>query len=102
YTVITTLLSPGSVEAIGLVAVDDPETKLAFAKVGNQFIGILSGIVAAELYNRYYQVELPKALAFFSGKRLVPILTSFAGILLSFVLMYLWPVIFSGLIHFGE
>ncbi|MBE4606503.1 N-acetylglucosamine-specific PTS transporter subunit IIBC [Vibrio navarrensis] len=102
YTVITTLLSPGAVEAIGLVAIDDPETKLAFAKVGNQFIGILSGIVAAELYNRYYQVELPKALAFFSGKRLVPILTSFAGILLSFVLMYLWPVIFSGLIHFGE
>jgi PTS system N-acetylglucosamine-specific IIC component len=102
FTVITTLLSPGAVEQIGLVMVDDPETKLAFAKVNNQFIGILSGIVAAELYNRYYQVELPTALAFFSGKRLVPILTSFAGIVLSFVLMYLWPMIFSGLIHFGE
>ncbi|USD33197.1 MULTISPECIES: N-acetylglucosamine-specific PTS transporter subunit IIBC [Vibrio] len=102
YTVITTLLSPGTVEQIGLVALDDPETKLAFAKVGNQFIGILSGIVAAELYNRYYQVELPKALAFFSGKRLVPILTSFAGIILSFVLMYVWPVIFTGLVSFGE
>jgi PTS system N-acetylglucosamine-specific IIC component len=102
FTVITTLLSPGAVEQIGLVALDDAESKLAFAKVNNQFIGILSGIVAAELYNRYYQVELPKALAFFSGKRLVPILTSFAGIVLSFVLMYVWPVIFTGLIGFGE
>ncbi len=102
YTVITTLLSPGAVESIGLVALDDAETKLAFAKIGNQFIGILSGIVAAELYNRYYQVELHKALAFFSGKRLVPILTSFAAIAISFVLMYAWPVIFGGLVSFGE
>ncbi|MDG3088710.1 N-acetylglucosamine-specific PTS transporter subunit IIBC [Vibrio hannami] len=101
YMVITTLCSPASVESIGLVTIDE-ESKLAFGRIGNQFVGILSGIVAAELYNRYYQVELHKALAFFSGKRLVPILTSFAAIAISFVLMFAWPVIFSGLIGFGE
>ncbi|WP_375750790.1 N-acetylglucosamine-specific PTS transporter subunit IIBC [Vibrio sp. HN007] len=101
YMVITTLCSPGAVESIGLVAMDEG-SKLAFAKIGNQFVGILSGIVAAEIYNRYYQVELHKALAFFSGKRLVPILTSFAAIAISFVLMFAWPIIFGGLIGFGE
>lgn len=101
YMVITTLCSAGSVEAIGLVTLDAGST-LAFNKIGNQFVGILSGIVAAELYNRYYQVELHKALAFFSGKRLVPILTSFAAIAISFVLMFAWPLIFGGLISFGE
>ncbi|RKF20297.1 PTS glucose transporter subunit IIBC [Alginatibacterium sediminis] len=101
YTVITTLLSPGAVEQIGLVTLDEIST-LAFAKIGNQFVGILSGILAAELYNRFYQVELHKALAFFSGKRLVPIVTSAAAIVVSFVLMMVWPTIFAGLIHFGE
>ncbi len=101
YMVITTLCSAASVEAIGLVTLDAGST-LAFNKIGNQFVGILSGIVAAELYNRYYQVELHKALAFFSGKRLVPILTSFAAIGISFVLMFAWPLIFGGLISFGE
>ncbi|MFO6422238.1 N-acetylglucosamine-specific PTS transporter subunit IIBC [Motilimonas sp. KMU-193] len=102
FMVITTLLSPGAVEAIGLVAVADEGTKLAFAKINNQFVGILSGIIAAEIYNRFYQVELHKALSFFSGKRLVPILCSWAAIVMSFVLMYTWPIIFGALISFGE
>ncbi len=102
YMVITTLCSPGAVEQIGLVSLDDPTTKLAFAKIGNQFIGILIGIVTAEIYNRFSTVELPKALAFFSGKRLVPILVAATSIAISFVLMYVWPMIFGGLVHFGE
>ncbi|MGY5449642.1 N-acetylglucosamine-specific PTS transporter subunit IIBC [Agarivorans sp. MS3-6] len=101
YMVITTLLAPGAVEQIGLVALDESST-LAFSKINNQFVGIISGIMAAELYNRFYQVELHKALSFFSGKRLVPILTSVAGIGMAFVLMYLWPLIFGGLVTFGE
>ncbi|MEE1672510.1 N-acetylglucosamine-specific PTS transporter subunit IIBC [Agarivorans aestuarii] len=101
YMVITTLLSPGAVEQIGLVTLNDAST-LAFSKIENQFVGIISGIMAAELYNRFYQVELHKALSFFSGKRLVPILTSVAGIAVAFVLMYIWPLIFGGLVSFGE
>ncbi len=101
FMVITTLCSPDTVKSIGLVELNEGST-LAFSKINNQFVGIVSGIVAAELYNRFYQVELHKALAFFSGKRLVPILTSFAAILISFILMFAWPVIFNGLISLGK
>ncbi|MDE1211991.1 PTS transporter subunit EIIC, partial [Vibrio aestuarianus] len=63
--------------------------------------GSIYGIISAEIYNRYSSVELPQALAFFSGKRLVPILTSIAGMVLSFALLYIWPVIYDALIQFG-
>ncbi|UJF18668.1 N-acetylglucosamine-specific PTS transporter subunit IIBC [Vibrio sp. SS-MA-C1-2] len=98
--VVTTLLSPGAVAQIQAIAAS--EVPAAFGKIQNQFVGIIVGIISAEIYNRFSQVELHKALSFFSGKRLVPILTSFAGILLAFVLMYIWPSIYNGLVHFGE
>ena len=66
YYVVTTLLSPGSVAQ--LQHIDVSEVPAAFGKINNQFIGILIGVISAELYNRFYQVELPKALSFFSGK----------------------------------
>lgn len=100
FLVLTTLCSPGAVaQILGLVPADVPA---AFNKIQNQFVGILTGIIAAELYNRFSSVELHKALAFFSGRRLIPILTSFAMIPLAFVLMYVWPVIYDGLVSFGE
>ncbi|GAM73151.1 PTS system [Vibrio ishigakensis] len=87
--VVTTLLSPGAVSQIQGIPAD--AVPAAFGKIQNQFVGILVGIISAEIYNRFSHVELHKALAFFSGKRLVPILTSVAGIVVSFVLMYVWP-----------
>ena len=100
FLVVTTLLSPGAVAQLEGIAID--QVPAAFGKINNQFIGILVGVISAALYNRYYKVELPKALAFFSGKRLVPILVSIAAIVLSFILLYVWPVIFGGLVSFGE
>ncbi|WGY46365.1 MULTISPECIES: N-acetylglucosamine-specific PTS transporter subunit IIBC [unclassified Vibrio] len=100
FLVVTTLLSPGAVAQIQ--GIDPSAVPAAFNKINNQFVGILVGIVSAEIYNRYSTVELHKALAFFSGKRLVPILTSFVGILIAFVLMYVWPAIYGGLVNFGE
>nr|WP_269800755.1 N-acetylglucosamine-specific PTS transporter subunit IIBC [Psychromonas sp. Urea-02u-13] len=100
FLVVTTLLSPGAVAQIqGIPAADVP---FAFNKINNQFVGILVGIISAELYNKFSGVELHKALAFFSGRRLVPIVVSVVMIVVSFVLMAVWPVIFSGLQHFGE
>ncbi|MGL6260983.1 N-acetylglucosamine-specific PTS transporter subunit IIBC [Vibrio sp. WXL210] len=100
FLVVTTLLSPGAVAQIQ--GIDPSQVPAAFSKIENQFVGILVGIISAEIYNRFSTVELHKALAFFSGKRLVPILTSFAGILIAFVLMYVWPTIYGGLVNFGE
>ncbi len=100
FLVVTTLLSPGAVAQIQ--GIDPSAVPAAFGKINNQFVGILVGIVSAEIYNRFSTVELHKALAFFSGKRLVPILTSFAGIFIAFVLMYVWPHVYGGLVAFGE
>ncbi|CAM4034443.1 N-acetylglucosamine-specific PTS transporter subunit IIBC [Vibrio aestuarianus subsp. francensis] len=100
FLVVTTLLSPGAVAQIQ--GIDPSAVPAAFGKINNQFVGILVGIISAEIYNRFSTVELHKALAFFSGKRLVPILTSFAGIFIAFVLMYVWPHVYGGLVSFGE
>lgn len=100
FTVVTTLLSPSSVAL--LQHIDISTVPAAFAKINNQFIGILVGIIGAELYNRFHKVQLHQALAFFSGKRLVPIIMSVVMLVLAFILLYVWPVIFNALVAFGE
>jgi PTS system N-acetylglucosamine-specific IIC component len=100
FLVLTTLCSPAAVSMIQKIPVAD--VPAAFGKINNQFVGILVGIISAELYNRFSHVELPKALSFFSGRRLVPILTSFVMIVVAFIMMYIWPLIFNGLVTFGE
>ena len=97
WLVVTTLLSPGAVEQITGVGAD-----ASFGKIENQFVGIIVGIISAELYNKFSDVELHNTLAFFSGRRLVPIVVSIVMIAVSFILMAVWPIIFSGLQHFGE
>jgi len=53
--------------------------------------GILIGAIAAALFNRFYKIQLPPFLGFFAGKRFVPIVTSFAAIVLALVLILVWP-----------
>ncbi|MGL5428320.1 MAG: N-acetylglucosamine-specific PTS transporter subunit IIBC, partial [Cetobacterium sp.] len=97
FLVITTLLSPGAVGQIMKIE----NVPAGFSKINNQFIGILVGVISSALYNKFSEVELPKALSFFSGKRLVPIITSFVMIFVAFVLMYIWPTIYDSLVNFG-
>ena len=100
FLVVTTLCSPAAVSMIQKIPLD--QVPAAFGKIENQFVGIMVGIISAEVYNRFSHVELPKALSFFSGRRLVPILVSFLMIAVAFILMYIWPLIFNGLVSFGE
>ncbi|WP_114767687.1 N-acetylglucosamine-specific PTS transporter subunit IIBC [Vibrio rhodolitus] len=65
------------------------------------FTGILIGIVAATLYNRFHNIQLPAVLGFFGGRRFVPIVTSFAAIAISLVMVYVWPVVYGALVNFG-
>lgn len=74
----------------------------AFGKIQNQFMGILCGIIAALVYNRFKNTKLPTALSFFSGRRCVAIVTSFISIAVSVALLFVWPFIYSGLVAFGE
>ena len=100
YLVLTALLKPSVVAQIQSIPLK--EVPAAFNKIENQFVGILCGIIAAELYNRFSGVELHKALSFFSGRRLVPIITSAVMIVVAFILMAAWPYVFNGLVTFGE
>jgi PTS system N-acetylglucosamine-specific IIC component len=59
--------------------------------------GILSGLLAGLLYNRYKDIKLPEYLAFFGGRRFVPIITGLACLGLALVFGFGWPVIETGL-----
>ncbi|MCC8478133.1 PTS transporter subunit EIIC [Streptomyces globisporus] len=64
--------------------------------------GVVMGIVVALLYQKFYRTKLPDWAGFFGGRRLVPILSAFAGLLIGIVFGYIWPVLGSGLHNFGE
>ena len=66
------------------------------------FGGIIAGVVAGHTYNRFHNVSLPAALGFFSGKRLVPIMTGLFMVILAWIAGYVWPSIQSGLDALGH
>ncbi len=99
WQIVTTLLSPGSVSMLQSIAIEDVDP--SFGKIQTQFIGILCGLIAGALYNKFHKVTLPQALAFFSGKRLVPIVTSFVMMAVSVVLLFVWPPVYNALVTFG-
>ena len=99
FLVVTTMLSS---ETVALLQGVDPENiNAAFGNIENAFIGIISGIVAAAMYNRFSHVQLPDALAFFSGKRLVPIMTAVSMLVITAILFVAWPLVYTGLVSFG-
>ncbi|MGW4957148.1 PTS transporter subunit EIIC [Nonomuraea sp. NPDC004186] len=64
--------------------------------------GIVMGLVAALLWQRFHRIKLPSWLAFFGGRRFVPIITSIVALLLGVVFGWLWPVIGEWIRHAGE
>ncbi|MFJ5287086.1 N-acetylglucosamine-specific PTS transporter subunit IIBC [Pseudomonas sp. NPDC088429] len=63
--------------------------------------GIVAGLMAGALYNRFKDIKLPEYLAFFGGRRFVPIVTGFAAVGLGVVFGYIWPPIQHGINAFG-
>ena len=74
----------------------------AFAKVNNQFIGILSGIIGAMCYNRFHKTELPEFLGFFAGRRSVAIMTAVSTLIICIPMLFVWPLVYGLLVKFGE
>ncbi|MBP2300778.1 N-acetylglucosamine-specific PTS transporter subunit IIBC [Azospirillum picis] len=60
-------------------------------------VGILIGIIAGQLYNRYKDIKLPDYLAFFGGRRFVPIVTGLAALGIAVLFGYGWPAVDAGL-----
>lgn len=111
YATVTKLLSAKAVAGYRGIDLDalEGEAALNWASQGwaavndkNVLIGILVGILAAWVYNRFHTTKLPDFLAFFSGRRLVPIMTALLSIVLAGILYFVWPLLYGGLFSFGQ
>jgi PTS system N-acetylglucosamine-specific IIC component len=60
-------------------------------------VGILSGLIAGALYNRFYNIALPSYLSFFGGRRFVPIVSGLAGLLLALAFGTQWQHLEHGM-----
>lgn len=102
WLVITTLLSTGAVTTLFPSIAENQDKVLAFSKIANPFIGILSGVIGSMCYNRFKGTKLPDWMSFFSGKRCVAIVAGVVSILVSAVLLIVWPIVFGILIAVGN
>lgn len=102
WLMITNLLSTGVVTTIVPSLANNADATLAFDKIANPFIGILSGIIGAVCYNKFKGTKLPDWLSFFSGKRCVAIVAGVVSIVVAAILLFVWPILFGALISVGE
>ena len=87
WLMITMLLKPDNVKPILELFSANEAALMAFAKIENPFIGILSGLIGAWSFNRFKDTSLPEWLAFFSGKRSTIIVSGLVSVAASAVLM---------------
>ncbi len=102
WLMITTLLSTGFVTTIMPSVAENQNATIAFDKIANPFIGILAGVIGSSCFNKFKSTKLPDWLSFFSGKRCVAIIAGVVSILVSVVLLFVWPLIFGALISLGK
>ncbi len=102
WLMITNLLAVGSVTTLMPSLAENADKTLAFSKIENPFIGILAGIIGATCYNKFKNTKLPDWLAFFSGKRCVAIVAGVVSIVVSAILLFVWPLLFGLLLAVGR
>ena len=102
WLMLTTLLSTGFVTIIMPSIAESATKTLAFDKIENPFIGILAGVIGSMCYNKFKDTKLPDWLSFFSGKRCVAIIAGVVSIVVSAVLLFVWPLLFGGLVSLGK
>lgn len=64
--------------------------------------GIISGAIAAYMFNHFFRTQLPEYLGFFAGKRFVPIISGLAAIVLGIALSFIWPPIGTAIQTFSQ
>ena len=102
WLMMTNLLAEGTVTTLMPSIAENTDKLLAFQKIANPFIGILAGIIGATCYNKFKGTKLPDWLSFFSGKRCVAIISGVVSIVVSAILLFVWPIVFGALIAVGE
>ena len=66
------------------------------------FGGIIVGLGVAALHNKFYKIELPQVLSFFSGTRFVPIVCTAVYLVVGIAMFYIWPVVQHGIALLGN
>lgn len=102
WLMITNLLSVGVVGTIAPGMIASKVNEVAFSKIANPFTGILAGVIGGVCYNKFKSTKLPDVLAFFAGKRSVAIVTGLVSIVVSAILLFVWPVVFGALVAVGN
>lgn len=102
WLTVTVLLSPDAITLYFPSWAENAGRTAAFEKIQNPFIGILCGLIGAFCCDRFGHVKFPAALSFFGGKRFAAISSAVSAILMSLVLLFLWPVTFSLLTLLGS
>ena len=102
WLMITTLLNTGFVSTIMPSVAENATKTLAFNKIANPFIAIIAGIIGSTCYNKFKGTKLPDWLSFFSGKRCVAIVAAVVSIIVSVVLLFVWPLVFGALVGIGQ
>ncbi|ANY09072.1 PTS transporter subunit EIIC [Pseudonocardia sp. HH130630-07] len=92
FTAMSPVVLPGVLDSDGEPAV------INFGVLG----GIVTGIIAAVLWQRFYRTKLPSFLGFFNGRRLVPILTAGTMMIVAVVLAFVYPLFNTGLTALGD
>ena len=65
-------------------------------------VGIVAGLTAGLLYNRFYTIRLPDYLAFFGGRRFVPIIAGLVCLGWAVLFGKTWPLLSAGLDSFSK
>jgi PTS system N-acetylglucosamine-specific IIC component len=97
------LVFKGVGDAMSPVILGEPEGDAAQELINYGVLGgIVMGLVSAWLWQRYHRISLPPYLAFFGGRRFVPIITAFAAVAISVAMSFVYPAFDWAITGLGE
>jgi PTS system N-acetylglucosamine-specific IIC component len=98
YVVLQGVFTAMSPIVLGAAAEGEEQDLINYGVLG----GILTGLVAAVLWQRFYRIKLPTYLAFFGGRRFVPIITALTMMVVGVLLSFVYSAFNTGLTNLGE
>jgi PTS system N-acetylglucosamine-specific IIC component len=98
YLVLQGVFKAMSPIVLGAAAEGETQELINYSVLG----GVVTGLIAALLWQRFYRIKLPTYLAFFGGRRFVPIITSFVMIVVGVLLSLVYDWFNTGLTNLGE
>jgi PTS system N-acetylglucosamine-specific IIC component len=98
YVVLQGVFEAMSPIVLGAAAEGEEQELINYGVLG----GIVTGLVAAVLWQRFYRIKLPTYLAFFGGRRFVPIVTALTMMVVGVLLSFVYSAFDTGLTNLGE